>query len=78
MSTDAAQDQLPITQIPPRFKFVVICVLIITGVCLLSNIAIALFVDAPNEQVKDVMKVLSAGFQLGFGTILGLVGGKAA
>jgi hypothetical protein len=64
-----------ITDITPRFKLVFTTVLAITILCLILNLLVVLM--APNgSQAASLADTCSTAFKLGFGAIVGLVGGK--
>jgi hypothetical protein len=64
-----------ITDITPRFKLVFTTVLAITILCLVLNLLVVLM--APNgSQAASLADTCSTAFKLGFGAIVGLVGGK--
>jgi hypothetical protein len=45
--------------------------------CLLLNVVLALTIGHPSAQELDVLSTLSTGWKMGFGAIVGLLGGKA-
>jgi hypothetical protein len=64
-----------VTDITPRFKLVFATVLAITVLCLLLNLVIVL--AAPSgASAQAFADTCSTAFKLGFGAIVGLVGGK--
>lgn len=60
----------------PRFKLVFVSVLCITGLSLLLGVSLALYADPANESVKPLIDTCSTTFKMGFGAIVGLLGGK--
>jgi hypothetical protein len=66
---------IKVTDITPRFKLVFATVLAITILCLLLNLVIVL--AAPSgASAASFADTCSTAFKLGFGAIVGLVGGK--
>src|SRR5262249_12386729 len=63
-------------RLPPVFKRVFNAVLILTILSLLVSIAL-LFVPNQSEEVKRLVETTSTTFKLGFGAVVGLIGGKA-
>jgi hypothetical protein len=64
-----------VTDITPRFKLVFATVLAITILCLLLNLVIVLAAP-PGAAAESFVDTCSTAFKLGFGAIVGLVGGK--
>lgn len=64
-----------VTDITPRFKLVFVAVLAITLLCLMLNMIIVL-VAPHNSPAASFADTCSTAFKLGFGAIVGLVGGK--
>jgi hypothetical protein len=60
----------------PSFKLVLLIVTVITGVAFLGMVALAI-TGATNAPSKDLFGVCSDAFKVGFGAIVGLLGGKA-
>jgi hypothetical protein len=69
-------DSHDVIHLTPAFKLIFGSVLAITFVSLLVMIALAIFVQGPNDQVKNVFETCSTTFKLGVGAILGLISGK--
>ena len=69
----------PIKQffLDPRFKVSLICVAGFTFLALLANIALAVFVANPSDEVKALIDTVSTTYKMGFGALVGLIGGKA-
>ena len=63
--------------IGPFFKLIFIAVLVLTVLSLLVMCVVAVS-GSDTDSAKDLMNTTSTTFQLGFGAIIGLVGGKAA
>jgi len=61
----------------PSFKLVFISVLVVSVLCLGINVVLALNVPNPSVEVKQLIETCSTAFKLGFGAIVGLIGGKA-
>lgn len=60
-----------------RFKLVSGCVMALTLISLGVSIALAVFVQNQSHEVKQLIETCSTTFKLGFGAVVGLVGGKA-
>lgn len=67
------------TSLTPAFKAVFITVTIITVLCLIGFVALAIIYpnDDPTSRLTSVFETLRSAFTLGFGAIVGLLGGKA-
>ena len=61
----------------PGFKLVFISVLSLTILSFTAGICLALFVSNPSTEIKGWIETCSTTFKLGFGAIVGLIGGKA-
>ncbi|MFG3064809.1 hypothetical protein ACGFYM_40650 [Streptomyces sp. NPDC048231] len=66
-----------VTTVSAHFKMVFIAVVVITTGALLADLYIAVFVPKPSEAAKSAMNTCSTIANLGFGAIVGLLGGKA-
>lgn len=66
-----------VTTVSSHFKMVFIAVVAITVGALAANLYIAIFVEKPTEAAKSAMDSCSTIANLGFGAIVGLLGGKA-
>ncbi|MGW5787066.1 hypothetical protein ACWEWK_24105 [Streptomyces sp. NPDC003757] len=66
-----------VTTVSSHFKMVFIAVVAITIGALAANLYIAIFVEKPTEAAKSAMDTCSTIANLGFGAIVGLLGGKA-
>ena len=60
----------------PAFKIVLLIVTLLTGMAFLVMVILA-FTGTPNAASKDLFGVCSDAFKVGFGAIVGLLGGKA-
>ena len=63
--------------ITPLFKLVFLSVLGLSILCLVANVVLAVQIERPSAQVRDVLSTLSTAWKTGFGAIVGLIGGKA-
>ncbi|GGX65547.1 hypothetical protein GCM10010358_19900 [Streptomyces minutiscleroticus] len=66
-----------VTTITAHFKLVFICVALITVLTLMASLYIGIFVEKPTEAAKSAMDTCSTLANLGFGAMVGLLGGKA-
>ncbi|WP_369778732.1 hypothetical protein [Streptomyces sp. R33] len=64
--------------IASKFKMIFLSVLSITMLCLAMDFALVLFGPTPNESLRSFEDSLMSGFKIGFGAIVGLIGGKAS
>ncbi|MFI6011498.1 hypothetical protein ACIBAG_22230 [Streptomyces sp. NPDC051243] len=71
--TDAAT----VTTVSAHFKLVFISVTVITVLTLAASLYIGIFVEKPTEAAKSAMDTCSTLANLGFGAMVGLLGGKA-
>jgi hypothetical protein len=81
-ATAPAADQAPsdtpaVTTVTAHFKLVFIGVMVITVLTLAANLYIGIFVEKPTEAAKSAMATCSTLANLGFGAMVGLLGGKA-
>jgi hypothetical protein len=74
-STGSPSSVVKVTDITPRFKLVFATVLAITILCLFLNLVIVLAAPA-GASAESFADTCSTAFKLGFGAIVGLVGGK--
>ena len=58
------------------FRMVFLSVLGLTVLSLLTSAALATMVSEPSEEVKRLIETCSTTWKLGFGAIVGLIGGK--
>ncbi|MFE2970018.1 hypothetical protein ACFXKC_41380 [Streptomyces sp. NPDC059340] len=80
--TATAADQAPtstpaVTTVTAHFKLVFIGVMVITVFTLAASLYIGVFVKEPTEAAKSAMDTCSTLANLGFGAMVGLLGGKA-
>lgn len=59
----------------PGFKYSLICVAAFTLLALATSVALAVFAN-PSDAVKSLIETLSTTYKMGFGALVGLVGGK--
>ncbi len=60
----------------PRFKLVFVSVLCITVLSLILGVSLAVYANPSNENIKLLIDTCSTTFKMGFGAIVGLLGGK--
>jgi hypothetical protein len=58
------------------FKLVFLTVVLLTVVSLAVSLCLVTRFETPNEQVKGLMETMSTTWKMGFGAIIGLIGGK--
>lgn len=61
-----------------RFRIVLISVLVLTVLFLLIDMTLVLVLRNPSTQAQNLMDLCSRLATIGFGAIIGLLGGKAA
>lgn len=66
-----------VTTVTPHFKLVFISVAVITLLTLMASLYIGIFVEKPTDAAKSAMDTCSTLANLGFGAMVGLLGGKA-
>lgn len=66
-----------VTTVTAHFKMVFLCVMVITLLTLTASLYIAIFIQKPTEAAKSAMDTCSNLASLGFGAMVGLLGGKA-
>ncbi|MFE1235602.1 hypothetical protein [Streptomyces tendae] len=66
-----------VTTVTAHFKLVFISVAAITLITLMASLYIGIFVEKPTEATKSAMNTCSTLANLGFGAMVGLLGGKA-
>ncbi|MCX4506706.1 hypothetical protein [Streptomyces anulatus] len=81
----AVSDSTTAEQVPPgstvitsHFKLIFLSVLALTVFSLCGSLAIALLIDKPSEAAKAVADTCLTIAQMGFGAMVGLLGGRAA
>jgi hypothetical protein len=65
------------SDLTPRFKLVFSTVAALTVLALILNVLLAMFGDG-SEQVKAAAEACSTTYKMGFGAIVGLIGGRVA
>ncbi|MCT9010645.1 hypothetical protein [Streptomyces rhizosphaerihabitans] len=66
-----------VTTVTAHFKLVFLCVAVMTLLTLMASLYIGIFVEKPTEAAKSAMNTCSTLCNLGFGAMVGLLGGKA-
>ncbi|MGV9419689.1 hypothetical protein ACWDO6_19575 [Streptomyces sp. NPDC003674] len=66
-----------VTTVTAHFKMVFLCVMSITLLCLFASLYIGVFVEKPTDGAKQAMDTCRTLANLGFGAMVGLLGGKA-
>jgi hypothetical protein len=61
----------------PVFKWAFTSVVALTTSCLIATILMTWLITHPTDQAKDAINTVSTAFKMGFGAIVGLIGGKA-
>ena len=64
-------------RVGPAFKLSLVAAFSLTLLCLLIRVALAVWAE-PSEDVADAARLTADGFKIGFGAIVGLIGGKTA
>jgi predicted permease len=80
-TTQAAEPQpmhIPVTKLTPIFKLVFLSVFGITILAFVGWGVLSLAFPQPSDEAKGFFQACSTITQLGFGAIVGLIGGKAA
>ncbi len=65
------------SDLTPRFKLIFITVAALTVLALILNVLLAAF-GGDSEQVKTAAEACSTTYKMGFGAIVGLIGGRVA
>ncbi|MEI5133011.1 hypothetical protein RB199_13430 [Streptomyces libani] len=65
------------SDLTPRFKLIFSTVAALTVLALILNVLLAAF-GGNSEQVKAATEACSTTYMMGFGAIVGLIGGKVA
>ncbi|MEW1912822.1 hypothetical protein AB0442_31040 [Kitasatospora sp. NPDC085895] len=73
-STHESEDKSDLT---PRFTLIFSTVAVLTVLALILNVLLAAF-GGDSEQVKAAAEACSTTYMMGFGAIVGLIGGKVA
>jgi hypothetical protein len=66
------------TVVSPRFKIVLICVMLLTILCFFANLGLAIWGNDTVEAQENMRATCDFGFKAGFGAVLGLLGGKVS
>ncbi|GIJ50031.1 hypothetical protein Val02_69170 [Virgisporangium aliadipatigenens] len=66
----------PDASVSPRFKLIFSTVVGLTVVSLILNVVLALF-GGESAQVQAASEACSTAFKMGFGAIVGLIGGRS-
>ena len=59
------------------FELVFVSILALTIISLAVSVYLAVSIANPSDQVKGLIETCSTTWKLGFGAIVGLIGGKA-
>ncbi len=70
-------NQTTVVKLTPAFKLAFGSVLVLTVGSLVAAIFLSL-ADEPNDQQKLLIETCSTCWKMGFGAIVGLIGGKAS
>jgi hypothetical protein len=65
------------SDLTPRFKLIFFTVATLTVLALILNVLLAVF-GSDSEQVKAAAEACSTTYKMGFGAIVGLIGGRVA
>jgi hypothetical protein len=80
-SDDLKQESISVPEsksdLTPRFKLVFCTVAALTVLALILNVLLAIF-GGDSEQVKAAAEACSTTYKMGFGAIVGLIGGRVA
>jgi hypothetical protein len=63
------------SDLTPRFKLIFSTVAVLTVLALISNVLLAMFGDG-SEQANAAAEACSTTYKMGFGAIVGLIGGR--
>jgi hypothetical protein len=72
-----SQQAEEISVVTPRFRLVLGTVLFLTVTLLAVDVILVLALSNPNAQARSLMDLCSRLVTIGFGAIIGLLGGKA-
>jgi hypothetical protein len=72
----AAPPGHPLARVSPQFKLVFVSVLAITVAAGVLQIVLAAYWTAPTPNQQAAYEAMSFAWKIGFGTIIGLLGGK--
>ncbi|MEU3341396.1 hypothetical protein [Streptomyces sp. NPDC006668] len=75
--TNGQPNGAAITTVSAHFKMVFIAVVVITVGAFAGDLYIAIFMPKPSDAATSAMDTCSTITNLGFGAIVGLLGGKA-
>jgi hypothetical protein len=65
-------------RVPPLFKLVFLTVVALTLVMLVISLSLSIRYPHPNSNINGAISTTSTLYKLGFGAIVGLIGGKAS
>jgi hypothetical protein len=63
--------------VTPMFKLIFITVLCLTILSGLASLALGIWADSAKDTTKSLIETFSTTWKMGFGAIIGMVGGKA-
>ena len=63
--------------VSPMFKLIFITVVLLTITSAILSVVLALLPGPGNDTVKNLVETFSGTWKMGFGAIIGLIGGKA-
>jgi hypothetical protein len=61
----------------PFFKLVFLTVLGLTVLSIVIDLFLVMLINNPSDQAKNLIETCSTTWKMGFGAIVGLIGGKA-
>jgi hypothetical protein len=65
------------TKVDPTFKMVFWAIIVLSVACLATNILMAVLIEDPTAPVEHALEITGSAWTVGFGAVLGLLGGKA-
>ncbi len=71
------QSQAPLVILRPTVKLVFLSVLALTILSLAVSISLAVMFPSPSDQIRGLIEMCSTTYKMGFGAVVGLIGGKA-